>query len=74
MKNLQFHTGPTSQNVTSYYITSDEAIDIQEAFNLIEDNVEDEIWVNIELIEEQEDAVASEYNEKFCVVFHAEAL
>lgn len=70
MKNLSFEIGPKSENITSYYVLADEEFTYEEALVVLEENTTDEVFEKIEMIEEQEDSIASYYNYKYCMVFH----
>lgn len=70
MKNLVFDIGTKSENITSYYVLSDEEFNYEDALEVLEKNTTDEVYEKLEMIEEQEESVASCYNYKYCMIFH----
>lgn len=70
MNTLVFEIGTTSENITSYYILSDEEFTYDDALAVLEENTTGDIYEKLEMIEEQEDSVASYYNYKYCMIFH----
>ena len=69
MKKFNLET-KMSSGITSYYVLTDmKKFNLDDAWNFLEGEVDDETFEKLEFIEEEE-SVAQFYNYKTCLIFH----
>ena len=64
----QIETYKNANDALSVYLLTNDEYSIEEAYDFLIDNYEDH--GSLELVDEDDEAVAGEYGYKHCVIFH----